>query len=55
MGGVQSLLRNPFSGFLIDEWQKTHNERNYKELEIATLEGKIASLKKETGKQSKEI
>lgn len=32
VGGVQSLLRNPFSGYLIDEWHKTHNERNNKEL-----------------------
>ena len=25
IGGVHSLLRNPFSGYLIDEWQRTHN------------------------------
>jgi hypothetical protein len=48
-----SILRSPFSGYLIEEWQRTQQERNCKELEVASLENKITSLKKEIAKQSK--
>lgn len=32
-----SILRSPFSGYLIEEWQRSKEERNCKELEVANL------------------